>query len=97
MKKYAFPKKLLKRQLLKTLKRVYRLFSILFLPVLYFLLVGYYVSFLEYGFNIWDEGGYAYGTLRTLNGQSAFKDFNPNGYLPGRYLYGALFFKLFWN
>jgi hypothetical protein len=95
VKKYAFPKKLLKRQLLKTLKRVYRLFSILFLPVLYFLLVGYYVSFLEYGFNIWDEGGYAYGTLRTLNGQSAFKDFNPNGYLPGRYLYGALFFKLF--
>jgi len=63
--------------------------------VLYFLLLGYFLSFIDYGFNIWDEGGYAYGTLRTLNGQSAFKDFNPNGYLPGRYLYGAIFFKLF--
>jgi hypothetical protein len=63
--------------------------------VLYFLLLGYFLSFIDYGFNIWDEGGYAYGTLRTLNGESAFKDFNPNGYLPGRYLYGAIFFKLF--
>ncbi len=63
--------------------------------VLYFLLLGYFLSFIDYGFNIWDEGGYAYGTLRTLNGESALKDFNPNGYLPGRYLYGAIFFKLF--
>ena len=63
--------------------------------VLYFLLLGYFLSFIDYGFNIWDEGGYAYGTLRTLNGQSALKDFNPNGYLPGRYLYGEIFFKLF--
>ncbi len=63
--------------------------------VLYFLLLGYFLSFIDYGFNIWDEGGYAYGTLRTLNGESAFKDFNPNGYLPGRYLYGTIFFKLF--
>ncbi len=59
------------------------------------MLLGYFLSFIDYGFNIWDEGGYAYGTLRTLNGESAFKDFNPNGYLPGRYLYGAIFFKLF--
>lgn len=63
--------------------------------MLYIVLFAYYYSFSEYGFNIWDEGGYANGTLRTYNGQTALKDFNPNGYLPGRYLYGAFFFKLF--
>ena len=62
---------------------------------LYLTLAGYFYSFSQYGFNIWDEGGYAYGTLRTLNGEQAMVDFNPNGYLPGRYLYGAVFFKLF--
>ncbi len=61
----------------------------------YILLIIYLNSFSQYGFNIWDEGGYANGTLRTLNGQTAIKDFNPNGYAPGRYLYGLLFFKLF--
>jgi Dolichyl-phosphate-mannose-protein mannosyltransferase len=67
-----------------------------FLPVLlYAALVGYFHSFSQYGFNIWDEGGFANGTLRTFNGQQALQDFNPNGYLPGRYIYGALFFKLF--
>ncbi len=50
---------------------------------------------MEYGFNIWDEGGFANGTLRTLHGEKALVDFNPNGYLPGRYWYAALFFKLF--
>ncbi|MDA0692413.1 MAG: glycosyltransferase family 39 protein [Nitrospinae bacterium] len=66
------------------------------LPVLlYAALIGYFYSFSQYGFNIWDEGGFANGTLRTLNGQKALEDFNPNGYLPGRYIYGALFFKLF--
>jgi dolichyl-phosphate-mannose-protein mannosyltransferase len=66
------------------------------LPVLlYIALIGYFYSFSQYGFNIWDEGGFANGTLRTLNGQHALEDFNPNGYLPGRYLYGAIFFKLF--
>ena len=49
----------------------------------------------QYGLNIWDEGGYANGTLRTLNGDKALIDFNPNGYLPGRYWYGLLFFKIF--
>ncbi|GJL78955.1 MAG: hypothetical protein NPINA01_19440 [Nitrospinaceae bacterium] len=63
--------------------------------LLYLALTGYFYSFSQYGFNIWDEGGFANGTLRTLNGQKALEDFNPNGYLPGRYLYGALFFKLF--
>ncbi len=58
-------------------------------------LVGYFLSFSRYGLNIWDEGGYANGTLRTLNGEKALIDFNPNGYLPGRYWYGLLFFKLF--
>ena len=61
---------------------------------LYLALIGYFYSFSEYGFNIWDEGGFANGTLRTLNGQKALEDFNPNGYLPGRYIYGAFFFKL---
>ncbi|PIQ97850.1 MAG: hypothetical protein COV67_02075 [Nitrospinae bacterium CG11_big_fil_rev_8_21_14_0_20_56_8] len=55
----------------------------------------YYHSFSRYGFNIWDEGGFANGTLRTLRGERAGSDFNPIGYLPGRYLYGALFFKWF--
>lgn len=61
---------------------------------LYLALIGYFYSFSQYGFNIWDEGGFANGTLRTLNGQKALEDFNPNGYLPGRYIYGAIFFKL---
>lgn len=63
--------------------------------VLYFSLVFYFLSFSRYGLNVWDEGGYANGTLRTLNGERALVDFNPNGYLPGRYWYGVLFFKLF--
>ncbi|MBT5471865.1 MAG: hypothetical protein HOK41_14780 [Nitrospina sp.] len=58
-------------------------------------LLGYFLSFSRYGLNIWDEGGYANGTLRTLNGERALSDFNPNGYLPGRYWYGMLFFKFF--
>ena len=67
-----------------------------FLPaLLYVALIGYFYSFSQYGFNIWDEGGFANGTLRTLNGEKALEDFNPNGYLPGRYIYGAIFFKLF--
>ncbi|MZH04016.1 MAG: hypothetical protein F3743_01265 [Nitrospinae bacterium] len=63
--------------------------------LLYVALAGYFLSFSRYGLNIWDEGGYANGTLRTLNGDKALIDFNPNGYLPGRYWYGLLFFKLF--
>ena len=72
----------------------FRPFKPYFPFVLYLALIGYFYSFSQYGFNIWDEGGFANGTLRTLNGQKALEDFNPNGYLPGRYLYGAFFFKL---
>ena len=67
----------------------------LIVAILYILLFSYLYSFQDYGLNIWDEGGYANGTLRTFNGQTALKDFNPNGYLPGRYLYGAFFFRVF--
>ncbi|MBT3365605.1 MAG: hypothetical protein HN472_03395 [Nitrospina sp.] len=63
--------------------------------LLYLALLAYFWFFSKYGLNIWDEGGYANGTLRTLNGDEALVDFNPNGYLPGRYWYGMLFFKLF--
>ena len=63
--------------------------------LIYIVLAVYFWSFCKYGLNIWDEGGYANGTLRTLNGEKALVDFNPNGYLPGRYWYGMLFFKLF--
>ena len=66
-----------------------------FILIIYAGLVAYFLSFSRYGLNIWDEGGYANGTLRTLNGERALIDFNPNGYLPGRYWYGLLFFKLF--
>ncbi|MFQ5674045.1 MAG: ArnT family glycosyltransferase [Nitrospinales bacterium] len=67
-----------------------------FIPaILYLVLFAYFYSFSAYGFNIWDEGSYAYGALRTYNGQTPMEDFNPRGYLPGRYYYGALFFKLF--
>ncbi|HIJ50849.1 MAG TPA: hypothetical protein HPP54_07355 [Nitrospinae bacterium] len=65
------------------------------LLIIYAVLVAYFLSFSRYGLNIWDEGGYANGALRTLNGERALIDFNPNGYLPGRYWYGLLFFKLF--
>jgi len=65
------------------------------LLIIYAGLVAYFLSFSRYGLNIWDEGGFANGTLRTLNGERALIDFNPNGYLPGRYWYGLLFFKLF--
>ena len=65
------------------------------ISLLYIALLAYFWSFSKYGLNIWDEGGYANGTLRALNGERALIDFNPNGYLPGRYWYGMLFFKLF--
>jgi hypothetical protein len=72
----------------------FRLLKVSLPYLLYLVLIGYFYSFSNYGFNIWDEGGFANGTLRTLNGQKALEDFNPNGYLPGRYIYGAFFFKL---
>ena len=66
------------------------------LPAFFYLaLTLYFYAFSQYGLNVWDEGGFAYGALRTYSGQSALRDFNPEGYPPGRYLYAALFFKLF--
>ena len=65
------------------------------LALIYLVLIAYLYSFSEYGLNVWDEGGYANGTLRTFNGEKAMEDFNPSGYLSGRYIYGAIFFKLF--
>ena len=56
----------------------------LWLVLIYLALVAYLHSFSEYGLNVWDEGGYANGTLRTLNGEKAMEDFNPSGYLSGR-------------
>lgn len=61
----------------------------------YVLIFFYYLSFLDYGLNLWDEGGFADGTLRTLRGEMAMRDFNPIGYLPGRYIYAAWFFDWF--
>ncbi|MFQ5482235.1 MAG: hypothetical protein ACE5ER_05700, partial [Nitrospinaceae bacterium] len=61
----------------------------------YGLLFIYYYSFLDYGLNLWDEGGFANGALRTYHGQMAMRDFNPIGYLPGRYIYAAWFFDWF--
>ncbi|MBI4389051.1 MAG: glycosyltransferase family 39 protein [Nitrospinae bacterium] len=61
--------------------------------LVYVLMLGYLYSFSRYGFNIWDEGAFAYGCLRTYLGQISIKDFY--GYPPGQYLYGALFYKLF--
>ncbi len=69
--------------------------KLLWLVLIYLVLVAYLYSFSNYGLNVWDEGGYANGTLRTLNGEKAMEDFNPSGYLSGRYIYGVIFFKLF--
>lgn len=71
------------------------LFSYFIFAGSYVLLFFYFLSFSRYGLNIWDEGGFANGSLRTLNGERAMEDFNPNGYPPGRYLFGVLLFKLF--
>lgn len=61
----------------------------------YSLIFLYYYLFLDYGLNLWDEGGFANGTLRTFQGEMAMRDFNPIGYLPGRYIYAAWFFDWF--
>ncbi len=71
------------------------LYSFFLFAGIYAFLFLYFLSFSRYGLNIWDEGGFANGSLRTLNGERALADFNPNGYPPGRYLFGVLLFKLF--
>jgi len=66
-----------------------------YLTAIYFILAGYYLSFSKYGFNVWDEGGFANGSLRTMNGELAGRDFNPIGYMPGRYELGAFLYEVF--
>ncbi|MBI3584939.1 MAG: hypothetical protein HY096_13465 [Nitrospinae bacterium] len=53
----------------------------------------YLFIFQNYGINLWDEGVLLNGSLRTLEGESVYTDFN--GYPPGRYLLGAALFKIF--
>src|SRR3972149_8076405 len=53
----------------------------------------YLFIFQNYGINLWDEGVLLNGSLRTLAGESVYTDFN--GYPPGRYLLGAVLFKIF--
>lgn len=63
------------------------LFSIFIFSSIYLLI------FQNYGLNLWDEGVLLNGSLRTLEGESVYTDFN--GYPPGRYLLGAVLFKIF--
>lgn len=53
----------------------------------------YYLSFCQYGINLWDEGGLYYGGERYLRGQQVFKDFL--GYPPGIYWITEGTFRLF--
>ena len=55
----------------------------------------YQLFFYKYGLNLWDEGGLAYGALRSLNGEIPLVDFGFDGYPPGRYFLTAVFFKIF--
>jgi hypothetical protein len=66
-----------------------------YLTAIYLIMVGYYLSFSKYGFNVWDEGGFANGSLRTMKGELAGRDFNPIGYMPGRYELGAFLYNVF--
>ncbi len=63
------------------------LFSIFIFSFIYLLI------FQNYGLNLWDEGVLLNGSLRTLEGESVYTNFN--GYPPGRYLLGAALFKIF--
>ncbi|MEK6589737.1 MAG: glycosyltransferase family 39 protein, partial [Nitrospinota bacterium] len=60
---------------------------------IFILSVSYLLTFQEYGINLWDEGALLNGSLRTMNGESVYRDFS--GYPPGRYLVGATLFKIF--
>jgi hypothetical protein len=53
----------------------------------------YYVSYINYGISLGDEGFFVYGAERVLQGQLPMSDFM--AYPPGSYLLLALFFKVF--
>src|SRR3989338_6166109 len=61
--------------------------------LIFLLFLSYLLIFQNYGINLWDEGVLLNGSLRTLEGESVYVDFN--GYPPGRYLLGAVLFKVF--
>src|SRR3989338_1369898 len=61
--------------------------------LIFFLSLSYLLIFQNYGINLWDEGVLLNGSLRTMQGESVYIDFN--GYPPGRYLLGAALFKIF--
>ncbi|MBA7610895.1 hypothetical protein ES703_18109 [subsurface metagenome] len=68
--------------------------STVILPILFFLIsIGYYLSFYNYGINLFDEGILVNGAIRILRGEIVYRDFF--GYEPGRYYLFALLFKLF--
>ncbi len=69
-------------------KKTFVVYILIFLFSLSYLLI-----FQNYGINLWDEGVLLNGSLRTLEGESVYIDFN--GYPPGRYLLGAILFKTF--
>lgn len=69
-------------------KKTFVVYLLIFLLSLFYLLI-----FQNYGINLWDEGVLLNGSLRTLEGESVYVDFN--GYPPGRYALGAILFKIF--
>ncbi|MBI3813759.1 MAG: hypothetical protein HY279_04740 [Nitrospinae bacterium] len=62
-------------------------------PSIFFFSLLYLLIFQNYGLNLWDEGALLNGSLRTMQGESVYADFN--GYPPGSYLLGAILFKIF--
>ncbi len=55
--------------------------------------ISYLLIFQNYGLNLWDEGVFLNGALRTMEGESVYVNFN--GYPPGRYILGAALFEIF--
>ncbi|MBF0273986.1 MAG: glycosyltransferase family 39 protein [Nitrospinae bacterium] len=67
--------------------------STLLYCVAFILLSLYQLLFIRYGLNIWDEGVLLNGVLRTIDGETAMKDFI--GYPPGRYMWAKFFTDIF--
>lgn len=53
----------------------------------------YYITYLNYGISLSDEGFFVYGAERVLQGQLPMSDFI--SYLPGNYFLLALLYKIF--